>query len=93
MVLASVRDPDGRVVELTLERWAHIVVNHPELKAHRAELMTAVERPYMRLSGQRGNESWYVVKTQAPSQWLRVVVAYEDERGWIVTAFARRKMP
>jgi hypothetical protein len=93
MVLASVRDPDGRVVELTLERWVHIVVSHPELKAHRAEVMAAVERPYVRVSGQRDNESWYVVKTQAPSQWLRVVVAYEGERGWVVTAFARRRMP
>ncbi len=28
-----------------------------------------------------------------PSQWIKVVVHYEDERGLIVTAFPRRSFP
>jgi hypothetical protein len=27
-------DPDGRLVELTTERWDHIVAGHPELEGH-----------------------------------------------------------
>ena len=36
-VLGSTEDPDGRRVELTLERWEHIVdarIGHPELVGH-----------------------------------------------------------
>jgi hypothetical protein len=92
-ILARVQDPDGRVVELTFERWGHIVVEHPELTPYRAEVIAAIQDPYTRLPGQRENECWYQLKKEGPSRWLQVVVAFEGERGWVVTAFARRRMP
>jgi hypothetical protein len=92
-VLASIRDPDGRSVALTFERWGHIVVAHPELAPYRAEVLAAVRSPHRRLAGRRRNEEWYLLKKEGPSRWLQVVVAYEGRRGWIVTAFARRRMP
>lgn len=81
------------MVELTFERWGHIVVEHPELVPHREQILEAVRVPYTRLPGQRDNEHWYLLKKEGPSRWLQVVVAYEGDRGWIVTAFARRRMP
>jgi hypothetical protein len=33
------------------------------------------------------------LRTIAPSNWLKVVVAYGEGRGHIVTAYARRSMP
>jgi hypothetical protein len=92
-ILASVRDPEGRVVELTFERWGHVVVAHPELAEFRDEVMDAIRVPYMRAAGRREHEEWFLLKKAGPSRWLQVVVAYERERGWIVTAFARRRMP
>lgn len=94
-VLASVEDPDGRRVELTAERWDHIVApnRHPELEPYRAELVRAVSRPDQRRAGRRTNEEWFFRRGTGPSQWLQVVVAYEAGRGWIVTAFARRTEP
>jgi hypothetical protein len=92
-VLDSVRDRDGRPVALTYERWGHIVAAHPELAPHRQEVLAAVRVPYTRLAGRRENEEWYLLKKEGPSRWLQVVVAYEGARGWIVTAFARRRMP
>lgn len=91
--MARVQDPDGHLVELTFERWGHIVVEHPELVPHRAEVLAAVMDPYARVQGQRDNELWFLLKKEGPSRWLQVVVAYEGGRGWIVTAFARRRMP
>jgi len=94
-VLASVEDPDGRQVELTTERWEHILEpnRHPELEPYRAEVLRAVSNPDRRAAGRRANEEWFFRRGAGPSRWLQVVVAYEARRGWIVTAFARRTEP
>jgi hypothetical protein len=95
-VLAEVVDPDGRRVELTDERWQHILVDpngHPELAGYQSEVMRAVQAPDERRPGRRSNERWFFLRNAGPSRWLQVVVVYEDDRGWIVTAFARRRNP
>jgi hypothetical protein len=45
------------------------------------------------MTGLLENEEWYYAKTDAPSNWLKVVVAYAEGRGYIVTAHARKSMP
>lgn len=96
-VLGEVTDPDGRSVELTSERWEHIVDDeldgHPELARYRAEVLRAVSEPDESRLGRRRNERWYFLRGAGPSRWLQVVVAFEQERGWIVTAFAPRRDP
>lgn len=94
-ILAEVVDPDDRRVELTVERWQHIVRadGHPELAHHQADILRAVTTPDVRRSSSRSNEQWYFLRSVGPSRWLQVVVAYEGDRGWIVTAFGRRKDP
>lgn len=95
-VLAKVTDPDGRRVELTAERWHHVVdaqAGHPELADHRDDVMLAVREPHEQRPGRRDNEVWYFCRNAGPSRWLQVVVAYEQDRGWIVTAFGRRRDP
>lgn len=37
------------------------------------------------------NELWYFLRGVGASRWLQVVVAYEGDHGWIVTAFGRRQ--
>jgi hypothetical protein len=95
-VLANTIDPDGRGVELTDERWQHILDaadGHPELAGHQDEVMRAVHAPEERRPGRKANEEWFFLRNVGPSRWLQVVVAYEQERGWIVTAFGRRRNP
>jgi hypothetical protein len=95
-VLDSTEDPDGRRVELTVERWTHIVdqrIGHPELIVHQEAILRAVSAPDAVQSGRRSNERWYFLRDAGPSRWLQVVVAYEENRGWIVTAFGRRRDP
>lgn len=94
-VLAEVVDPDGRRVELTAERWQHIIRpdGHPELRSHQAEVLRAVQTPDERRTAARANEQWFFLRRVGPSRWLQVVVAYEDDRGFIATAFGRRKDP
>lgn len=55
-VLAKVTDPDGRRVELTTERWHHVVdaqAGHPELADHRDDVMLAVREPHEQRPGRR----------------------------------------
>lgn len=94
-VLGDVVDPDGRRVELTTERWQHITRpdGHSELAHLQAEVLRAVEAPDERQTAPRSNEQWFFVGGVGPSRWLQVVVAYEGERGFIVTAFPRRRDP
>jgi hypothetical protein len=92
-LLASIQDADGRVVELTDERWSHITERHPEIAPFIDEVLHAVSSPDRRVVGRAANELWFYMRTNAPSAWLKVVVAYAEGRGHIVTAHARRSMP
>jgi hypothetical protein len=92
-VLVSVLDPDGRVVDLDAERWAHILAGHPELASHLKSVARVVREPDRRLPGRHEAEEWFYLAGVGPSRWLKVVVHYECGRGRIVTAFARRSMP
>lgn len=89
----AIIDPDGRRVELTDERWSHISGRHPEIEPHEDAVLRAVAQPDRRMPGSMDNEEWYYAKTGTPSNWLKVVVAYAEGRGYIVTAHARRSMP
>jgi hypothetical protein len=92
-VRGATTDPDGRRVELTDERWGHIVERHPEIDGRDDDVLQAVREPDRRLAGTLVNEELYYAKTAAPSNWLKVVVAYAEGRGYIVTAHARKSMP
>jgi hypothetical protein len=91
-IRAAVEDPHRRTVELTEERWSHITERHPEIEPFTETVLRAVRSPDRSLQGPEPNERWYYLETDAPSTWLKVVVAYAEGRGHIVTAFARRSM-
>jgi len=99
VVLATVIDVDGRSVELTEERWAHIIgaephhAGHPELAQHLDAVLRAVKAPDHRLAGRRDGEEWFYLEGAGPSRFLKVVVAYDGRQGRIITAFGRRSMP
>ena len=98
-VLATTLDPDGRRVDLTEERWGHIVgaspsrSGHPELRPYRDEVMQAIRAPDHGKRGHAPGEEWFYLEGVGPSRFLKVVVAYDEGRGRIITAFARRSMP
>jgi hypothetical protein len=92
-VPAAINDFKGRPVELTEKRWGHIVERHPEIQPLDQSVLRAIEAPDRHMSGRLANEEWFYLKTDRPSNWLKVVVAYVEGRGQIVTAFARRSLP
>jgi hypothetical protein len=96
-VIATVTDPDGKPVELTAERWAHIVHpdSHPKMAEYLSDVLRAIEQPTERLPGQVEGEEWFLREDAGPGpgRWLHVVVSYEAHRGLVVTAFPRRRIP
>jgi hypothetical protein len=94
-VLAEVLDPNGRRVELTAERWMHIIdrAHHPELTDLQAEVMRAVYEPTEARPGREPDEVWFYLRGVGPSRWLKVVVVFGADRGYIITAFPRRRLP
>jgi len=85
--------PDGRIVVLTTERWAHIVDRHDEAERHRALILDVVARPDLWHVVGSMNEEWFFRERAGPSVWLQVVVHFAEDRGIITTAFARRSLP
>jgi hypothetical protein len=81
-------------VELSAERWAHIVDGHPELETHEADVLRAVEAPTSTRPGRAPDERWHYLAGAGPSTWLKVVVVFDSSgRGRIITAFPRRRKP
>jgi len=99
LVIAQVLDPDGRLVVLSFERWMHIVEpemgrrGHPELRGRQDDIVAAVTSPDERRLGREPGEEWFLRRVDIPSRWLQVVVAFDGDVGFIVTAFPRRRRP
>jgi hypothetical protein len=94
-IRSTVADPDEVEVVLREERWAHITVGHPELARLESAVLRAVSSPTKTPTGRSSGESWFYLDLgrRAPARWLKVVVRYGQQDGWIVTAFLRRSMP
>lgn len=85
--------PDGTPVELTAERWEHVLAGHPDLAPYRDAVLTCITDPTIRRPGRDPGEWWHYLQDTGPSRWLKVVVAYDGDRGYVRTAFARRSFP
>lgn len=66
--LAEVLDPDGRRVELSDERWQHIIDGHPELTRLQADVLRGVHGPSRRLDGRDPAEEWFYLAEADPSR-------------------------
>jgi hypothetical protein len=90
----EIRDRQGRQVLLRTERWTHIVSAHPEIEVYRGEIRRAVESPTSVVAGREPDEEWFYLEGAGPSRWLKVVIVFDSEdRGRIITSFARRRKP
>jgi sarcosine oxidase gamma subunit len=88
-------DPDGKRVVLLDAAWREkIVRDHPEMTAHMAAVLQAVTTPdHIASDLVFAERTRYYVRGVGPSQWLLVVVSYEQTPARIVSAFANRKDP
>jgi hypothetical protein len=88
-------DPDGGRVVLLDAVWREkIVRDHREIGAHRSAVLRAFARPdHVATDPIFAERIRYYAHRAGPSQWLLVVVSYEQAPARIVSAFANRKDP
>jgi len=93
-LILRVRDKRGREIRLDEERWAHVKARHPELDDWLLpDLARELREPY-RVHYWPPREEWFYFKRLGPSQWLKIVVIFDQpERGHIITMFPRRSIP
>jgi hypothetical protein len=59
-------DPLGRTVQLTEERWSHIIEGHPYMAPFRADVMRATEAPTHLIEQPRPGQDWFTYRTRDP---------------------------
>jgi sarcosine oxidase gamma subunit len=88
-------DSDGKRIVLLDAVWSgKIVRDHPEMSTHMTAILGAVTAPdHIASDPVFAERTRYYVRGTGPSQWLLVVVSYEQTPARIVSAFANRKDP
>lgn len=89
----EVIDREGRRIELTVERWAHILDEHGEMTSHREAILATVSAPHHRAPDPRPARERYWRRGLGPSRWLLVVIDFSTDPARIVTAYGNRKDP
>jgi hypothetical protein len=94
-VAGETTDPDGERVVLVAAVWREkIVRDHPEVGSYMPFVLQAVSTPdHVAPDPIFAERTRYYVRGVGPSQWLLVVVSYEQTPARIVSAFANRKDP
>jgi hypothetical protein len=94
-VVGEAKDPNGARVVLLDRVWkGKVRVDHPEMAPLLDEALGAVAAPdHAEPDPVRANRTRYYSRRGGPSEWLLVVVSYEQQPARIVSAFANRKDP
>ena len=89
----ATKDRQGRVVLISSEAMRHIARGHPELDGCELAIATAIETAFARCRGRQRNREVLYAPNLGPTAWLAVVVAYDGQRGHVVTAFGSKAGP
>lgn len=91
MATEPIVDPDGRAV--VFDAGSHLYLaegGRGWLLDHIGEILTAVQRPdYDEKDPRPGRERFYRENALRPGRWLRVVVDFNEDPGWVVTALVQ----
>ncbi len=93
-LVGEINDPDGRRVVLIRPVWEEkISRGHPEIAGHLDAVLETVARPDHTERDPLPGRIRFYRRSVGPSQWLLVVVSFEQEPARIITALATRKDP
>ena len=89
----EITDPDGREVVFDAKTRAHIARRRPELLDHIDAILDAVARPDFRRDDAIPSRQHFYRRHLDARRWLRVIVDFDGEPAYIVTAFIRSNSP
>jgi hypothetical protein len=91
MSTERVTDPDGRVVVFDAGSHLHLAEGRRSwLLDHIDEILGGVQRPdYRERDPRPGRERFYRENVLRPGRWLRVVVDFNEDPGWVVTVLVQ----
>jgi hypothetical protein len=91
----SITDPDGRLVVFDAGWHLHLAEGRRSwLLDHIDEIVATVARPDYREDDPRpGRERFYRQNVLQPRRWMRVVVDFSEDPGWIVTVLVQDNDP
>ncbi len=81
-------------IRLTIERWKHIVTNHPEMDTQKERVLETVAEPDLIQEGDYGELLAARFYEETPLTSKHLVVAYREtdtEDGFVVTACLTRR--
>jgi hypothetical protein len=86
-------DPDGRLVVFDAGSRLHLALRRPWLLDHIDVILGAIARPdFQALDPTPGRERFYRRHVE-PNRWLRVVVDFNADPAWVVTAVVQDNDP
>jgi hypothetical protein len=86
-------DPDGRAVMFDAGSYLHVARRRPALLEHLDAVLATIANPDLRaLDPIPGRERYYRQHLDS-RRWLRVVVDFDDDPGWIVTVAVQTNDP
>jgi len=89
-IIFEVIDKTGRKIHLTEERKMHIIHEHPDMQHHFEELQMILKRPLKIVPHEYGNlHSYYSYfkNRKNKSKYLKIVVKYLNNHGFVITAY------
>jgi hypothetical protein len=87
-------DPDGRRVAFDAGSYLHLARRRPALLDHLDSILATVQSPDLHvLDPIPGRERYYYRRHFDGSRWLRVVVDFSHDPGWIVTVAVQTNDP
>ncbi|MGH2831287.1 MAG: hypothetical protein ACRDK2_00795 [Solirubrobacteraceae bacterium] len=89
----STVDPDGRLVVFDAGTRQHLALGRPELMDETDLILNTVARPDHRAEDDRPGREHFYRRDLDPRRWLRVVVDFNEEPAWVVTALVQQNPP
>jgi hypothetical protein len=93
-IVGETRDPEGRRVVLLARIWGgKILCTHGEIGVFLEDVLRTVATPDHVEHDVQPDRMRCFARERGPSNWLRVVVSYEEIPALIITAHGHRKDP
>ena len=88
-IIFEVIDKTRRKMRLTKKNWSHITTTHSKMANYLDEIKQTLERPLKITTHEKGdlrNYYLYLKHRKHPEKYLRVIVKYLNEHGFVITA-------